>query len=295
MAIQGDIRDLDLSLLIGTASFRKGVVEISCPPLDSVRIYFGSGMILSVVRNGEVLGNILEVLDTLISVMRCRNGTFVMENLEGTDVEIPRGVSIDVDQATLWVSSLLDEMRHYTLNLPQDVPLRVIPERAKSVKDTLEAAFLLMAMDELVKGATLKELRQRLPLRDDTIEYFVSRLLREGVLEFVKDRKKVKVVVDADDDVKSAVVSVLSSLGYEAEILSNGRRTDAHLYVVDTDGRGFLWANSNYGNLTSRTILVGSSDIRSCRFRYIKKPVDIDALRRAVKEILKDNGNDERD
>lgn len=298
MAIQGDIKDLDLPLLINTAAFRRGVVEVECPPLGTVLIYFRDGKVVSIVRNGELLENLLEILDTVLSLVRCRSGTFLMENLDDTDVEIPESISIDANQFTLLISSLIDEIEHRPEGPPDDLILRLVTERAKNVRDPLDAAFLLLAMEYLVRGTTLRELRRNLPIRDDTLEYFVARLLERGLIEVVEDKAPetraertdlkgtVKVFLRAEDDVRRTVLKVLRDMGYEAEVYEGEPTPDARIYVVDLNGKGFLWANALFGPYASRTLLIGSEELKPTRFRYIRKPLNEEEVRRALEELL---------
>ncbi len=295
MAIQGDIKDLDLPLLINTATFGKGVIEVECPPLGTILIYFQNGKIVSILRNGESLENLLEIVDTTLSLIRCHSGTFLMENLDGTDVEIPVTMEMDVNQLTLWVSSLIDEIRHRTKPVPDDATLRLVPEEAKKVSDPFNAAFLLLAMKPLANGTTLKELRKSLPLRDDTLEYFVGRLMEMGVIEVVEERPeptqtesrgKIKVFFKADGEEREVVLKVLRSMGYEVEVQEGSPPPDAQLYVVDLNGKGFLWANSLFGLYAPRTLLIGSEDIKPARFRYLRKPLKEEEVREALESLL---------
>ncbi|GEM_PF-6816101 len=295
MAIQGDIKDLDMPLLINTATFGKGVIEVECPPLGRILIYFRNGKIVSIIRNGEMIENLLEIVDTTLSLIRCRNGTFLMENLDGTDVEVPTTMDMDVNQLTLWVSSLIDEIKHHTRTLPDDAKLRLVPEKAKKISDPFNSAFLLLAVKPLASGTTLKDLRKNLPLRDDTLEYFVGRLVDMGVIEVVKEesekpqvenRGRIKVFFMADGKEREVVLKVLRSMGYEVEAHEGDLSPDANLYVVDLNGKGFLWANSLFGLYASRTLLIGSEDIKPARFIYLKKPLKEEEVREALESLL---------
>lgn len=295
MAVQGDVRDLDIPLLISTATFRRGVIEVDCPSMGTVMLYFQDGKVVSVVRNGEILENLLEVLDTLIGIMECRDGTFFMENLDGEDVEIPEILGFDANQLMLWVSSLRDEINHRRTGLTDGDFLRLIPERAKGVKDNLDAAFLLLSMGELVRGTTLGDLKRSLSLRSSTVDYFVSRLVAEGVLSVEREGKRkgreakpVKVYILADDEeVKRTVEVVLKGMGYSPEFVEGGDpQPGMDLYVADLNGKGFLWANSLFGPFASRTVLVGTEDLKPARFAYVRKPLNAYALRSAFERIL---------
>ncbi len=308
MAIQGDVRDLDIPLLLSTTTFSRGVIEVDCPPLGTVMIYFQHGKVIAVARNGEFLENLLEVLDTILSVIRCRNGTFMMESLDDTEVNVPGTVSIDANHLMLWISSLIDEINNRSLFISDGTPLKLVPGKAKGVKDELAAAFLLLAMEYLVKGTTLRELRRNLPIRDDTLEYFVSRLMKEGVIvayegksrpsESVESRpaerrevKPLKVFLSTDDpQVRDTVIGVLTDMGYAPEVIDEGLPVpDADLYIGDLNGKGFLWAGSLFGPFASRTVLIGSEDLKPARFVYLRKPIDPEKLREAIRRVIGQN------
>jgi len=305
MAIQGDVRDLDIPLLLSTATFKRGVIEVECPPLGTFMIYFQHGRVITIARNGEFLENLLEVLDAILSVIKCRNGSFMMESLDDTDVNVPETVSIDANQLMLWISSLIDEINNRSLSISDDTRLKLVPGKAKGVKDELAAAFLLLAMEYLVKGTTLRELRKSLPIRDDTLEYLVSRLINEGIIVVSEEvsppeekqpaeRKgsvPVKVFLRTDDpEVRDTVIGVLTDMGYLPEVVETGTPVpDADLYVGDLNGRGFLWANSLFGPFASRTVLVGSEDLKPARFVYLRKPIDPEKLREAIQRVIGQN------
>ena len=306
MAIQGNVRDLDIPLLLSTATFRRGVIEVECPPLGTVMIYFQHGKIITVARNGEFLNNLLEVLDTILSVIKCRNGTFMMESLDDTDVNVPETVSIDANQLLLWISSLIDEINNRSLTISDDTPLKLVPGKAKDVKDDLIAAFLLLTMEYLVKGTTLRELRKSLPIRDDTLEYFISRLMKSGIIAVSEEkshpseegrpaeRKEItplKVFLSTDDPrIRDMVIGVLTDMGYAPELVEEGLPVpDADLYVGDLNGKGFLWAGSLFGPFASRTVLIGSEDLKPARFVYLRKPIDPEKLREAIRRVIGQN------
>ncbi len=278
MAIQGDIRDLDLVSLISTAAFRTGVIDVTCEPLGSVVIYFKDGKIISVLRNGEILENFVEILDTFITLIRCRKGTFMMENLEEADVEIPKTLSIDANHLILWVSSLIDEINSTQLGVDDDTFVRINVGEAKKLSDTLDISFTLLVIPYLVHGITVRELRKLVPLRDDLLDYFLAKLIGKGVIEVAErkpEQRSIRVYIDVpDENLSSLILSELRKRGYEPQTNLDGKIKDpyeAQILFVDITGRGFLWANTLYGPYASRTVLIGKEELKPKRFFYLKK------------------------
>ncbi|NPB03480.1 MAG: hypothetical protein GXO39_03570 [Thermotogae bacterium] len=297
----GNVRDVELGSLIKGFSLKDSVLRIDCPKMDApLVIFIKDRQVVSVFYRDIPVKNLLEMLDILTLAFYCEDATFSLEAPDYENPSVREGFKesffMDPQHLVIWVASFKDELSKVSEDLLGSLKnkrIRMLPEKAKDVKGDLEASFLLMAVAPLMRGTTLEELYSQLPISERSVNLFVEKLLKMGVLvvdegEIKESRGEVVVLMEGlDPDLEKTVFESLKGMGLSPKKVSRKRKLpNADLYIVDIGGKGFLWANSVYGTRADRTILIGSEDIRPSRFLYLKKPVSVSDLSKAIGTLL---------
>lgn len=187
MALFGSLDSLPLEELLQMLSQKEGALELwNLKEIPPTTIHLEPGFIRSLEQQGKPLDP-MAAKAVLHALLLARQGSF--EFLPGVRPKHGVRLNLPVQKVLLGLMTLQDELERYRPYLPH--PEAVFQVAGSSPEDPRFRDFFRLALPYLKRGASAKELAERLHLPLDQVRLYLYRLQLLGAVKRLERKARV--------------------------------------------------------------------------------------------------------
>ncbi len=189
MAIFGSLSDISFDELLYVLSGKEGVLEMKDKENRLVKLFIKDNCIQALEFNGKYMDDRNLAIVTLMDFVKNEDVSFTFIR---TEVDDTYNIKLQVDELLLEIASKFDEISYYRNFLPHEDTVFKLSREDVSIEDRELEQFLEKTKEMFRKGASAKEVSNKLNLPLDWVKYMIYKLNMLGILEVRKVKRNVR-------------------------------------------------------------------------------------------------------